>query len=126
MTSFFLKDKLDSSTFALRVRLKNGADFIKWLNDAPEHTPAFPCQVSGFVNFSDQRKEYLCFDGEFRISEFFWSVELHLGDRFIDIDEDELVGLCVRASRRPKSCAVASIITVPPYYLSVLCQKKSK
>lgn len=112
MTSFFLKDRLDSSIFVLRVRLKNGADFIKWLREAPEYTPSFPCQVSGFVNFSDQRKEYLWFDGEFRRSKFLWIVNLHLGDRLIDMDEDELVGLCVRASRRPESCAVASVITV--------------
>lgn len=111
MTSFFLNDRPGASIFALRVRLKSGADFIKWLHDTPDS--AFPCQVSGFVNFSDQRKEYLCFDGEFRISEFCWIVELHLGDRVIDIDEDELVELCVRASRRPESCTVTSVITVP-------------
>lgn len=116
MTSFFLKDKPGSpspSIFALRVRLKSGADFIKWLNDATEHTPAFPCQVSGFVNFTDQRKEYLCFDGEFKMSGFWWSAELHLGDRIIDIGADELIELCVRASRRPESCAAVSVITVP-------------
>ena len=110
MTSFFLKDRLDSSIFVLRVRLKNGADFIKWLHDAPDS--AFPCQVSGFVNFSGQRKEYLWFDGEFRISKFLWAVNLYLGNHVIDFDEHELVELCVRASRRPESCTVASVITV--------------
>lgn len=110
MTSFFIKDKLESTIFVLRVCLKNGADFIKWLRDEP--ASAFPCKVSGFVNFSDQRKEYLWFDGEFKISEFLWRAELHLGDRIIDLDTDELVALCVRASRRPESCAVASVITV--------------
>ena len=111
MTSFFIKDKCESTIFVLRVRLKNGADFIKWLRAEP--VSAFPCQVvSGFVDFSDQRKEYLWFDGEFKMSEFWWSTELHLGDRIIDIDADELAELCVRASRRPESCAVASVITV--------------
>lgn len=111
MTSFFIKDKWESTIFVLRVRLKNGAAFIKWLRDEP--ASAFPCQVSGFVNFSDQRKEYLWFDGEFKISgEFLWRAELHLGDRIIDLDTDELAALCVRASRRPESCAVASVITV--------------
>jgi hypothetical protein len=113
MTSFFLKDKRELTIFALRVRLKSGADFIKWLHNAHETFSAFPCQVSGFVNFSDQRKEYLCFDGEFKMSEFWWSTELHLGDRIIDIDADELAELCIRSSRRPKSCSVASVITVP-------------
>lgn len=113
MTSFFIKDKLESTIFALRVCLKNGADFIKWLHNEHEPLSAFPCQVSGFVNFSDQRKEYLCFDGEFKMSEFWWSTELHLGDRIIDIDADELAELCVRARRRPESCTVASVITVP-------------
>ena len=112
MTSFFLKDKFDSTIFNLRVRLKNGADFIKWLHDAPEHTSAFPCQVSGFVNFSDQRKEYLWFDGEFRLRVFRWGADLHLGDRIVHLSSTELVEQCVRASRRPESCAVASVITV--------------
>lgn len=111
MTSFFLKDKWESTVFVLKVRLKNGAAFIKWLRDEP--ASAFPCKVSGFVNFSDQRKEYLWFDGAFKISEFLWRAELHLGDRIIDLDTDELVALCVRASRRPESYAVASVITVP-------------
>ena len=110
MTSFFLKDKLESAIFALRVRLKNGADFIKWLHDEP--ASAFPCQVSGFVNFSDQRKEYLWFDGEFKISEFGRGADLHLGDRIVHLGSTELAELCVRASRRPESCAIASVITV--------------
>ena len=110
MTSFFIKDKLESTVFVLRVRLKNGADFIKWLNDEP--ASAFPCQVSGFVNFSDQRKEYLWFDGEFKISEVGWGADLHLGDRIVYLGSTELAELCVRASRRPESCAVASVITV--------------
>jgi hypothetical protein len=111
MTSFFLKDKLDSTVFVLRVRLKNGADFIKWLHD-DEPASAFPCQVSGFVNFRDQRKEYLWFDGEFKISEFGWGADLHLGDRIVYLGSTELSDLCVRASRRPESCAIASVITV--------------
>ena len=110
MTSFFLKDKLESTIFVLRVRLKNGTDFIKWLHDEP--ASAFPCKVSGFVNFGDQRKEYRCFDGEFKISEFGWGADLHLGDRIVCLKAEELAELCVRASRRPESCAVASVITV--------------
>lgn len=112
MTSFFLKDKLDSSIFALRVRLKSGADFIKWLRNEPERTSAFPCQVSGFVRFRDQRKEYFWVDGEFKMSACLWIVDLHLGGCVIDFDKHELVGLCVRASRRPESCAAVSVITV--------------
>lgn len=108
MTSFFLKDRLDSTIFVLRVRLKNGADFIKWLHDVS--APAFPCKVSGFANFNDQRKEYLWFDGEFKISEF--GTVLYLGDCIIHLGSTELAELCVRASRRPESCAVASVITV--------------
>lgn len=113
MTSFLIKDKLESTIFVLRVFLKNGADFIKWLRDAPEYTSAFPCQVSGFVNFSDQRKEYLWFDGEFRLRVFGWGADLHLGDRIVNLNAEELADLCVRASRRPESCTVASVITVP-------------
>ena len=111
MTSFFLKDKLDSTVFVLRVRLKNGADFIKWLRD-DEPSSVFPCQVSGFVNFSDQRKEYLWFDGEFKISEFGWGADLHLGDRIVHLGSTDLSELCVRASRRPEGCALASVISV--------------
>lgn len=110
MTSFFLKDRLDSTLFVLRVRVKNGADFIKWLHD--ESASAFPCKVSGFVNFSDQRKEYLWFDGEFKICEFVCGVVLYLGDHIIHLGSTELDELCVRASRRPEGCAVASVITV--------------
>lgn len=112
MTSFFLKDKLASSIFSLRVHLKNGADFIKWLRDAPEHTSAFPCKVSGFVNFRDQRKEYFWFDGEFRLWAFGWGADLHLGDRSVNLNAEELADLCVRASRRPEGCALASVISV--------------
>lgn len=111
MTSFFIKDKLDSTLLVLRVRLKNGADFIKWLHDEP--ASAFPCQVvSGFVDFSDQRKEYLWFDGEFKINKFGYGADLHLGDRIVNFNAEELAALCVRASRRPESCAVTSVITV--------------
>lgn len=110
MTSFFLKDKLDSTVFVLRVRLKNGADFIKWLHDEP--ASAFPCQVSGFVNFGDQRKEYLWFDGEFKLSKYGWGADLHLGNRIVYLKAEELAELCIRASRRPESSAVASVITV--------------
>ena len=110
MTSFFLKDKLDSTLFVLRVRLKNGAAFIKWLRDEP--ASAFPCQVSGFVNFSDQRKEYLWFDGEFKIREVGYGAVLHLGDSILNFHAVDLATMCVRASRRPESCAVASVITV--------------
>lgn len=111
MTSFFLKDKWESTVFVLKVRLKNGAAFIKWLRDEP--ASAFPCKVSGFVNFSDQRKEYFWFDGEFKISEFGCGADLYLGDRIVHLGSTKLDELCVRASRRPKSCSVASVITVP-------------
>lgn len=110
MTSFLLKDRMESTIFVLRVCLKNGADFIKWLHDGPAST--FPCKVSGFVNFSDQRKEYLWFAGEFKISEFGCGADLYLGDRIVHLGSTDLAELCVRASRRPEGCAISSVITV--------------
>lgn len=64
------------------------------------------------MNFSDQRKEYLWFDGEFKISEFGWGADLYLGDRIVHLGSTALDELCIRASRRPGGCAVASVVTV--------------